>query len=104
MEPYNFKVSAHPPEQMNSVWVGERVSVTDLARVLKSLGYKMDDVSWGPNNTFQFPKRVGTGAIWKAFANQLPQDKLRLGSKVVHINLKRQTCTIEDGLVISTHI
>lgn len=97
MEPYNFKVWAHSPELMNSVWVGERVSVTDLGRVLKNLVYKTDDVSWGPNNTFQFPKRGGTGAIWKACANQLPHDKLRLGSKVVHIDLKTKTCTTEDG-------
>ena len=32
--PYNFKVWAHPPEEMNYRWVGERVAVTDLARVL----------------------------------------------------------------------
>ena len=25
-----------------------------------------DDISWGPNNTFQFPKHGGTGAIWRA--------------------------------------
>jgi protoporphyrinogen oxidase len=97
MEPYNFKVWAHPPELMNSVWVGERVSVTELGRVLKNLVYKMDDVSWGPNNTFQFPKRGGTGAIWKACAKQLPQVKLCLGTKIVHIDLAKKQCTTEDG-------
>jgi protoporphyrinogen oxidase len=97
MEPYNFKVWAHPLELMNSVWVGERVSVTELGRVLKNLVYKTDDVSWGPNNTFQFPKRGGTGAIWKACANQLPREKLRLGSKVVSIDLKKKICTTDDG-------
>src|SRR5207244_12295505 len=28
--PYNFKVWAYPPEQMNHRWVGERVAVVDL--------------------------------------------------------------------------
>jgi len=97
MEPYNLKVWAHPPELMNSVWVGERVSVTDLGRVLKNLVYRTDDVCWGPNNTFQFPKRGGTGAIWKACANRLPQEQLQLSSKVVNINLKTKTCTTEAG-------
>jgi protoporphyrinogen oxidase len=59
MEPYNFKVWAYPPAMMNAVWVGERVAVTDLGRVLKNLVYKTDELSWGPNNTFQFPKQGG---------------------------------------------
>jgi len=33
MLPYNFKVWAFPPKEMAYHWVGERVSVTDLARV-----------------------------------------------------------------------
>src|SRR5918994_529715 len=34
MEPYNFKVWATPAEQMNFVWIGERVSVVDVEAVL----------------------------------------------------------------------
>ena len=34
MMPYNFKVWAHPPKMMNKEWIGERVSVVDIARVL----------------------------------------------------------------------
>ena len=99
MEPYNFKVWAHPPALMNCVWVGERVSVTDLGRVLKNLVYRSDDISWGPNNTFQFPKYGGTGAIWKACANQLPSENFRLGSKIVNIDMKKKICTTLDGAV-----
>lgn len=101
MEPYNFKVWAYPPELMNSVWVGERVSVTDLSRVLRNLVYDIDDISWGPNNTFQFPKRGGTGAIWQACAAQLPQDKLRLGTKVINIDLSKKECTTAEGSTYS---
>ena len=74
MRPYNAKVWAFPPERMNASWVGERVAVTDISRVLKNLIYNRDDVSWGPNNRFQFPRAGGTGAIWEACAASLPGD------------------------------
>ena len=59
MFPYNFKVWAFPPEEMNAVWVGERVAITDLQRVTKNIIFNQDDFSWGPNSTFKFPKRGG---------------------------------------------
>lgn len=99
MEPYNFKVWAYPPVMMNAVWVGERVAVTDLGRVLKNLVYRLDDLSWGPNNTFQFPKHGGTGSIWRACAEQLPQDKLHFNSKVARIDLGAKCVYTTDDRV-----
>ena len=75
--PYNFKVWAYPPELLDASWVGDRVAVTDLKRVLHNLVIAKDDVSWGPNHTFRFPVRGGTGAIWKACADRLPRQRLR---------------------------
>ena len=75
MLPYNFKVWAHDPSVMNATWVGDRVAPTDLRKVLKNLVYQTDDRAWGPNNTFRFPKRGGTGAIWKACAARLPGNR-----------------------------
>lgn len=97
MRPYNFKVWAFPPEKMNAVWVGERVAVTDLARVLHNLVHARDDLSWGPNNTFRFPRRGGTGAIWRACAARLPADRLQLGTRVVSIDLARREAATADG-------
>lgn len=97
MFPYNFKVWAFPPEMMNAGWVGERVAVTDLKRVLHNLVYRKDDVSWGPNNTFQFPKFGGTGAIWRACAKQLPGSQLRLNTHVANVDLAKQTVTTVAG-------
>lgn len=97
MRPYNFKVWAHPPEQMGVSWVGERVAVTDLGRVLRHLAHRTDDLSWGPNNTFQFPKRGGTGAIWRACASRLPREKLHFQSPVAHVDLARREVTLSDG-------
>ncbi len=87
MRPYNEKVWAFPPEAMNASWVGERVAVTDLSRVLTNLVYGNEDVSWGPNNRFQFPKTGGTGAIWEACAAALPQDNIRLSTHVADVDL-----------------
>lgn len=97
MRPYNKKVWAFPPEMMNASWVGERVATTDLSRVLNNLVYDRDDVSWGPNNQFQFPKAGGTGAIWEACVASLPSDLLRFSTSVVDINLKKRRLRASDG-------
>ncbi len=97
MRPYNSKVWAYPPELMNADWVGERVAVTDIALLSKGLALKTDDRSWGPNNTFQFPKHGGTGAIWRACAKHLPAEKLRFNTPVSRIDLDRHEVGTEDG-------
>jgi protoporphyrinogen oxidase len=97
MRPYNFKVWAHPPELMSASWVGERVAVTDLRRVLSNIVHERDDVSWGPNNTFRFPKRGGTGSVWRACAARLPQDRVRLGWRAARISLDDMTVTTSHG-------
>jgi protoporphyrinogen oxidase len=97
--PYNFKVWAYPPEMMNAEWVGERVAVADLGRILHNLVHAKDDVSWGPNNTFQFPKHGGTGAIWNACAARLPQGKSRLHAKVTRVDLDRHEVHVGDEVI-----
>lgn len=101
MLPYNFKVWAYPPELMNTTWVGERVAVTDLKRILQHLVHAKDDVSWGPNNTFRFPMRGGTGAIWRACAKRLPQERLRFNTTVAGIDLDRREVTTAKGETLS---
>jgi protoporphyrinogen oxidase len=100
MRPYNFKVWAYPPEEMNAGWVGERVAVTNLGRVLNNLIFENDDLSWGPNHTFRYPKAGGTGAIWRACARRLPQEKLHFETPVSHIDLARHEITTRDGRVL----
>jgi protoporphyrinogen oxidase len=104
MLPYNFKVWAFPPEMMNSVWVGERVAVTDIKRVLHNIVHAKNDVSWGPNNTFQFPVHGGTGAIWRACAERLPQERLRFDTSVKSIDLNRREVTTANGETIKYDI
>src|SRR4051812_45442766 len=64
MLPYNFKVWATPAELMNYIWIGERVSVVDAEAVLRNVILAEDQRSWGPNNTFKYPLRGGTGFLY----------------------------------------
>lgn len=97
MRPYNFKVWAYPPEALGWSWVGERVAVTDLERVLTTLLLEKDDVSWGPNNTFQFPKEGGSGAVWRAVARRIGPEHLRCGVKVTGVDTAQKVVTARGG-------
>ncbi|MGQ0767361.1 MAG: protoporphyrinogen/coproporphyrinogen oxidase [Gemmatimonadota bacterium] len=100
MYPYNFKVWAWPPESMGVGWMGERVATVDLARVLRNLVHRADDVSWGPNATFRFPRHGGTGAIWTSIAAQLPADQLKFSTHVVSIDPHARELRCADGSTI----
>ncbi len=97
MLPYNFKVWAYPPEQLSHSWVGERVAVTDLRRVSKNILFDQDDLSWGPNNTFQFPRHGGTGSIWTNVARGLGDAHLRYHTDVVAIDTDQRVARCRDG-------
>lgn len=86
LRPYNRKVWGCEPESMDYRWIGERVSVPGIARVRKSIETGHDDVSWGPNRVFRFPKRGGTGAIWSGVGGLLPAERMVFGAEVVRID------------------
>jgi protoporphyrinogen oxidase len=95
--PYNFKVWAYPPEMLSRSWVGDRVSVPDLERIRRNVREQRDDVSWGPNNTFRFPKRGGTGAIWREVAKRIEPARLRFGDAVVAIDVDARRVRLASG-------
>jgi protoporphyrinogen oxidase len=95
--PYNFKVWAYPAEQLNFSWVGDRIAPVDLARILQNLIFEKDDVSWGPNNLFNFPKHGGTGAIWNACGRRLPTERIHLRHCVQSIEPAAQRAITSDG-------
>jgi UDP-galactopyranose mutase len=96
MLPYNFKVWAHPPRMMNREWIGERVSVVDVARVLRNVILDCDDIAWGPNSTFKYPRYGGTGGL---FARMQPyvQDHLRLNAPVLAVDDAERVVVLSDG-------
>ena len=104
MRPYNRKVWARDPELMDWRWIGDRVAVADVARVRENIRLERDDVSWGPNNRFRFPRRGGTGAVWRALAKQLTQhdsssqpSRLMYGAAVRHVDTTARRVALTDG-------
>jgi protoporphyrinogen oxidase len=97
MFPYNLKVWAWPLELMDYRWTGDRIAVADLDRILDNILTGRDDVDWGPNQTFRFPLRGGTGAIWQALADRLPQDHLHYGRRAVAVDPRRRVVRFESG-------
>jgi protoporphyrinogen oxidase len=106
--PYNRKVWAHPPEELSCSWTGDRVAEVDLERVLRHVILERDDPGWGPNQTFRYPLRGGTGAIWTACAGRLPAPAIEFGREVVTVDSEarrvRTRCgrEYEYGYLIST--
>lgn len=99
MFPYNFKVWAHPLEIMDWRWIGERVSVVDVRRVLKNIVFNQDDVSWGPNNVFRFPLFGGTGEIFRRLAAKF-EEHIAYNSAVTHIDPRSRQVRCTNGRIL----
>jgi len=97
--PYNYKVWAIDPARMNSTWVGERVSVVELEGVLKNILLELDEHGWGPNHTFAFPSRGGTGEIFRRMAARL-EGRIRYGEAVTRVDTANNTLTTASGETI----
>jgi UDP-galactopyranose mutase len=96
MMPYNFKVWAHPPCMMNKEWIGERVSIVDIKRVLGNVVLDRDDVSWGPNATFKYPRYGGTGELFDRM-RPFVEDQLRVCTSVAGVDLAQREVVLSDG-------
>jgi protoporphyrinogen oxidase len=95
--PYNFKVWAHQPKSMTYQWVGERVAMVDLTHVISNALDGKEEKSWGPNRTFRYPLRGGTGHIWEALADRLPEGVYHPNQRCVCIETARRRVCFEDG-------
>lgn len=94
--PYNRKVWAYPPEKMGYQWVGDRVAAVDVGRIEHNIKEGKDDVSWGPNAVFHFPKHGGTGDIWRRVAARFT-DHIVLNKEVQMIDVKKHSIHFTDG-------
>lgn len=97
--PYNQKVWAWPLETIGTRWVGERVAPPDLDRIRRNLRDQRDDVSWGPNSTFRFPREGGTGSIWREVARALGAETFTMGARVEAIDPGR--IRLADGRTVA---
>ena len=88
--------------QMQCAWLGERVAAPDVKTCVKNVILNKTAGNWGPNATFRFPARDGTGGIWIAVANTLPREKTLFGTKgeVHKVNADAHTVTLKNGKTI----
>ncbi|RKU44700.1 hypothetical protein DL546_006230 [Coniochaeta pulveracea] len=102
MRPYNFKVWAVPTTKMQAEWLGERVAAPDVKKVVSNVILNKVAGNWGPNATFRFPARDGTGGIWIAVSNTLPEEKKRYGKHgaVTRVDAEKKLVTLGDGTTV----
>jgi len=98
MIPYNFKVWATPPELMSFNWIGERVAPVNIEQLLRNVLLDEPDMSWGPNSSFGYPLRGGTGFLWEQVSHAV-QPWLRLGCLVIAVDTAAAHVTTADGQV-----
>lgn len=88
---------------MQCQWLGERVAAPDVKKVTTNTILNKAAGNWGPNATFRFPARGGTGGIWIAVANTIPKEKTRFGKhgEVVKIDDEGKKVLLGDGTTIN---
>jgi UDP-galactopyranose mutase len=96
MVPYNVKVWATPPERMNFVWIGERVSVVDVEALLRNVLFERPEKQWGPNSTFKYPLRGGTGFLYEALRRHVDAH-LELNTAAVAVDVAQKVVHTADG-------
>ena len=105
MRPYNFKVWATETTRMQAGWLGERVATVNLTRAIGNVIHQREDAGWGPNAVFRFPRRGGTGGIWKAVAAKLPTTtkppRVQYNRTVVGLDADAKRLTLAGGATVS---
>jgi hypothetical protein len=88
---------------MNATWVGERVAAPNLKLLTNNVILNKVTGNWGPNVTFRFPARNGTGGIWTAVASTIAKENTRFGAlgAVAKIDASTKQAYLEDGLFVA---
>lgn len=88
---------------MQCEWLGERVAAPDVKTCVRNVILEKVAGNWGPNATFRFPARDGTGGIWIAVANTLPKQKTLFGKQgeVKKVDADAHTVTLASGKTIA---
>lgn len=84
---------------MNATWLGERVAAPNVKMLVRNVVTNKVAGNWGPNATFRFPARGGTGGIWTAVADTLAKEKTRFGEHgtVSQVDAEAKKAILKDG-------
>ncbi len=94
MLPYNCKLFCREAEEMTADWVSWAVPRPSLHEVVRgALG--IENRGLGYNPTFRYPKAGGIGILPAAAASRV--ERMRLGQRVVEVDLDRRRVTIDNG-------
>ncbi len=96
LTPYNRKVWAYSLDNMGFSWVGDRVSPVDISRIEHHIRTNKDDISWGPNAVFHYPKKGGTGELWRRIGQKM-RSHIVLNKAVIRIDAKKKKVHFSDG-------
>jgi UDP-galactopyranose mutase len=81
---------------MSYNWIGERVSVVDVESLLRNVLFEKAETMWGPNSTFKYPLRGGTGFLYEGMRKYVSH-KLELSCPVVSIDPVARQVRTDDG-------
>lgn len=85
---------------MQCSWMGERVAQPDVKTATSNVLRKKVAGNWGPNATFRFPAKNGTGGIWSSVASTLPKNKLNFQHVVERVDEDKKVVTFQDGTTV----
>lgn len=97
MRPYNEKVWATRLSRLSADWISERVAVVDWRRAARAVATGEDDLGWGPNSRFAFPRSGGTGEIFRRLARRITHDHIRFGAAIAMVHPEARTVTLASG-------
>lgn len=96
--PYARKVWAHSPDTMSASWVGDRVALSNVEKLIKRVEKGKDESDWGPNHIFKYPKKGGNGELWNRMGEYLEgKIDIHFSKKAVRINIRAKKVYFSDG-------
>uniref|UniRef100_A0A183F3G4 Amino_oxidase domain-containing protein n=1 Tax=Heligmosomoides polygyrus TaxID=6339 RepID=A0A183F3G4_HELPZ len=102
IRPYNEKVWTVALNEMNCVWVENRipkVSIEDLIRRCRLTREELDrEENEKTKSMFRYPRGCrGIGEVWKIVASELPEKWFHFNTPAVKVGTKNRTVLLSDG-------
>lgn len=103
--PYNYKMWAHPANELSTVWTARKsgsryanVPLVDIERLVENFVCGRDDPGWVGATTFPYPKNGGIGALWRELFRRLPAERTALSQRLVAVDPDGKIATFASGL------